>query len=126
MEKLIKFLVNSKYVDLNTKNINGDTAINLASEWPKALWVVKLLASNKNVDPNAINDIGYTSVGNAIRRNNLEALKVLGQRLDLKISVDDEKEAKKRGINLSDYIKPNKDFFNKVEAREDVMSMALA
>ena len=126
VEKLIKFLVNSKYVDLNTKNINGDTAINLASEWPKALWVVKLLASNKNVDPNAINDIGYTSVGNAIRRNNLEALKVLGQRLDLKISVDDEKEAKKHGINLSDYIKPNKDFFNKVEAREDVMSMALA
>ena len=94
---------------------------------PKALWVVRLLASNMNVDPNCVNDIGYTSVGNAIRRNNLEALKVLGQRPDLKISADDKKEAKKNGINLSDYIKPNKDIFKKkVEVREDVMSMALA
>ena len=127
VEKLISFLVNSKYADLNAKNINGDTAINLASEWPKALWVVRLLASNMNVDPNCVNDIGYTSVGNAIRRNNLEALKVLGQRPDLKISADDKKEAKKNGINLSDYIKPNKDIFKKkVEVREDVMSMALA
>lgn len=127
VERLITFLVNSKYADLNAKNINGDTAINLASEWPKALWVVKLLASNVDVDPNAINDIGYTSVGNAIRRKNLEALKVLGQRHDLKISANDEKEAKKNGINLSDYIKPNNDIFKKkVEVREDVMSMALA
>ena len=54
-------------------------------------------------------------------------MKVLGQRPDLKISANDEKEAKKNGINLSDYIKPNKDIFKKkVEAREDVMSMALA
>ena len=127
VERLITFLVNSKYADLNAKNINGDTAINLASEWPKALWVVKLLASNVDVDPNAINDIGYTSVGNAIRRKNLEALKVLGQRPDLKISANDEKEAKKNGINLSDYIKPNNNIFKKkVEVREDVMSMALA
>ena len=70
-----------------------------------------------------------------MRKGNLEALKIIGQRPDLKVRDIDRKEAKKQGIDLNDYIKPNKDIFGKYVVEEsytkaskeaDAMSMALA
>ena len=135
LEDLMKPLIASKYINLNDQNINEDTVINIACEYPKAVWVVKLLASNSNVNVNVVNDINYTCLGNALRKGNLEALKIIGQRPDLKVRDIDRKEAKKQGIDLNDYIKPNKDIFGKYVVEEsytktskeaDAMSMALA
>ena len=53
----------------------------------------------------------------------------------MKVRDIDRKEAKKQGIDLNDYIKPNKDIFGKYVVEEsytkaskeaDAMSMALA
>ena len=135
LENLMKPLIASNYIDLNDQNINEDTVINIACEYPKAVWVVKFLASNSNVNVNVVNDINYTCLGNALRKGNLEALKIIGQRPDLKVRDIDRKEAKKQGIDLNDYIKPNKDIFGKYVVEEsytkaskeaDAMSMALA
>lgn len=136
LENLMKPLIESKYVNLNDKNINEDTLINIACEYPKAVWVVKILASKSTVDVNVVNDIEYTCLGNALRRKNLEALKIIGQRPDLKVRDIDKAEAKKQGINLKDYIKPTRSIFGKYSSEtstvndmlkeENEMSMALS
>jgi len=45
-------------------------------------------------------------LGNAIRYNNIEAVKLLGKRTDLKVSDADREMAKKNGIDLDSLLKP--------------------
>ena len=111
LEKMIKSILNSKNYDFNIKDINNDTAINMACEFPSMVWVTNTLVSNKNVDVNVVNDFGESALGNCLKHNNLEALKLIGQRPDLVVREEDEKLAKANGINLKDYIKPNKSIF---------------
>lgn len=134
LEDLMIPFLTSKYIDLNVTNINDDSIINLACEYPKALWLVKILASRKDVNVNMVNDINWTSLGNCIRKDNLEALKIIGQRPDLKVRDCDKEEAKKHGIDLSEYIKPSDSIFGKylIEERstaetevEAAMAMAM-
>ena len=99
--------------DFNTKDINDDTAINIACEYPEMLWVVKVLASKRAVDINVVNDFDCAALGNCIRNKNLEALKVIGMRPDLKVTELDKKLAKSYSIKLSDYIKPTDDIYDK-------------
>ena len=76
------------------------------------MWVVKILAAKKNVNVNNVNDFGYAALGQCIVNNNLEALKIIGQRPDLKVREEDKKLAKSCKIDLKEYIKPNEDIFN--------------
>lgn len=115
LENLMVPFLTSKYVDLNITNINDDSIINLACEYPKAVWLVKILASRKDVNVNIVNDINWTSLGNCIRKQNLEALRIIGQRPDLEVRDCDKEEAKKRGIDLSQFIKPTESIFGKYD-----------
>lgn len=112
LEKMINVLLVSSN-DFNTKDINDDTAINIACEYPEMLWVVKVLASKREVDINVINDFECAALGNCIRNKNLAALTVIGMRPDLKVTENDKKLAKSYSIKLSDYINPTEDIYDK-------------
>jgi hypothetical protein len=111
LKRMIISILNSTVYDFNAKDLNSDTAINIACEYPKMLWIVEALASKKEVDINNVNDFECAALGACIRNKNLEALKIIGQRPDVKVSDEDKKLAKSYGINLSDYIKPNEAIF---------------
>ena len=106
MAEMIIAILESDNFDLNIQDINLDTAINIAAEKSKTNWIVKALASNPNVDVNVVNDFNRAALGNAIAKNNVEAIKILGKRPDLIIRDEDKALAKKMGINLEDYIAP--------------------
>ncbi len=111
LKRMIIAILKSDNYDFNAKDLNSDTAINIACEYPKMLWIVKALASKKNVDINIVNDFECAALGDCIRNKNLEALKVIGQRPDVKVREEDKKLAKTYGINLDEYIKPNESIF---------------
>lgn len=113
LANMIKSILGSKSFNLAATDINHDCALNTACEYPNEVWIVKELVSNKNVDVNVVNDFDCGAVSNCIRNNNLEALKVLGQRPDLKIRKEDKSLAKEFGINLDEYIKPTDSIFGK-------------
>ena len=53
-----------------------------------------------------MNDFNCAALGNAIRKHNWEAVKMIGKRPDLIVRAEDEELAREHGINLSDFIKP--------------------
>jgi hypothetical protein len=111
LKRMITSILKSDTYDFNAKDLNNDTAINIACEYPKMTWIVEALASKKDIDINVINDFECAALGNCIRNKNLEALKIIGQRPDVKVTEEDKKLAKSYGINLSDYVKPNPSIF---------------
>ena len=111
LKKMIISILKSDNYDFNIKDLNSDTAINIACEYPKMAWIVKALASKKDVNINIVNDFECATLGVCIRNKNLEALKVIGERPDVKVREEDKKLAKTYDINLSEYIKPNDAIF---------------
>ena len=69
-------------------------------------WLVQKLAARKEINVNQVNDIGWAALGNALRYKNTEALKWLGKRPDLEVRDKDRELAKKMGIGLDKFIKP--------------------
>lgn len=127
LKRLINSIISINTVDFNAKNLNSDTALNIACEYPKMVWIVEKLVKNKNVDVNVANDFNSTCLTNCIRTENIEALKLLGQRADLKVRETDKKLAKSYNINLSDYIKPNNNLFEEtVHSEEEVFETVMA
>lgn len=118
LKKMINAILKSDTYAFNVKDLNSDTAINIACEFPKMLWVVEALASKKNVDINVVNDFECAALGDCIRSKNLEALKIIGKRPDVKVREEDKKLAKSCGINLSDYIKPDESIFGSYKFEE--------
>lgn len=118
LKRMIEAILKSETYDFNAKDLNSDTAINIACEYPKMLWIVKALASKKNVDINIVNDFECAALGDCIRNKNLEALKIIGQRPDVKVREADKKLAKSYNINLNEYIKPNEAIFGSFKFEE--------
>lgn len=118
LKRMIEAILKSETYDFNAKDLNSDTAINIACEYPKMLWIVKALASKKNVDINIVNDFECAALGDCIRNKNLEALKIIGQRPDVKVREADKKLAKSYNINLDEYIKPNEAIFGSFKFEE--------
>ena len=102
--------------DFTVKDCNNDTAINVSCGYPSLVWVTRILASKKDVNPNVVNDFNCTALTTCICKKNLEALEVIGQRPDLKVSSRDKELAKKLGIDLKKYIKPTDSIFGKYTA----------
>jgi len=120
LKSMISSILSSKTFDFNAKDLNNDTAINVACEYPNEAWVVEVLVSNRNIDINVVNEFDCTALSNCIRNNNLEALKLLGQRPDLKIRKEDAELAKECHIKLDDYIKPTESIFGKYTIEKEV------
>ena len=103
VERMITTILKSDTYDFNAKDIHSDTAINVACEYPKMLWIVEALTSKKEVDINIVNDFECAALGNCIRNNNIEALKVIAKRKDLIVRMEDLKLADEYDIDLSEY-----------------------
>ena len=134
-KQMIKKMINSiitssNKFDFNELDLNGDTALTCACQFPNEVWVVKNLASRKDVNVNIINGFGYNCLKHCVINSNLNALAVIGQRPDLVVSEEDIAFAKKNGVDLKEYIKPNDNFFNEnnaahvEESLEEAFSMA--
>ena len=102
-KRMIEAILKLDSYDFNCKDLNEDTAINIACEYPKMLWIVEALAAKENVDINIVNDFDCAALGNAIRNKNLEAIKILSKRKDLNVRVADVEMAKKYNVDLSEY-----------------------
>lgn len=103
LDRMIKTVLNNKKFDFNVTDLNNDTAINVACEYPKLLWVVEELANKKEVNPNIVNDFECTALTNAIRHKNIEAVKILSKRNDIIVRTIDLEEADKIGIDLAEF-----------------------
>lgn len=110
-KELIDLILSSDKFSINTIDINEDTAINIACHYPKLLWVVERLVKNPRVNLNQVNDFNCTALGEAIRCENIEALKLIGMRPDLKVREYDKQLAKEHKIKLEEYIAPNESVF---------------
>lgn len=104
--KMINTILNSKNFDFNAQNINLDTAVNVACEKPHLYWIVERLIADPSININVVNDFNCAALGNAIRRKNTKALKLLGTRPDLVIREEDKELAKQNGYNLDEFINP--------------------
>jgi hypothetical protein len=102
--KLIKAIIEQGNADvLNKVDINDDTAINIACQYPKCLWIVKALARNEDVNININNDLDGSPLTSAIISQNTEAIKILAKRKDLEVTVSDLELADKYGIDLAKF-----------------------
>jgi len=106
IKEMLNTIIDSGKFDLNFIDDNEDTIINIACNNPNMLWLVEKLAVRKDINVNCINDIGYTALGEAIRHGNEKAVEILGKREDLVVTDKDRELAKKKGINLDKYLKP--------------------
>ena len=111
LTEMINIILQSDTYDFNAKDLNSDTVINIACEYPKMVWIVQALASKRNVDINVVNDFECAALGACIRNKNLEALKIIGKRPDIVVREEDKKLAKAHGIKLEDYIMPDEKIF---------------
>jgi 5'-3' exonuclease len=103
IDRMIRTLLNSNKQDLNAVDLNNDTAINISCEYPNLLWITEDLVNREYVNPNIINDFSSTALTNAIRNDNIDAIKLLSKRKDLIVRDKDIELATKHGINLSEY-----------------------
>ena len=122
MAKMINIILESKNFDLNVKDLNNDTPLNVACEFINATWVVEAITKRPNIDVNARNDYECGAIMNCLYNENFEALKIIGQRPDLQVTKADIEAAKKLNIDLKQYIHPSESFF---EANETELEYEL-
>ena len=106
IKRMIISILNSENFDFNVQDINLDTAINIACDRKELLWVVEALASKPNVNINIVNDFNCTALGTAIRRKNINAIKILATRKDLVVREEDLELAKANNIKLEAFLNP--------------------
>ena len=97
---MIQLILDSNKFDLNQQDINEDTAVNIAANSPITYNILRELVMNENVDINVVNDFNCTALGNAIRFQNVEAIKLLATRPDFKVREEDSILAKHFNIDL--------------------------
>jgi len=102
-EKMIKMTLESAKFDFNAKDLTEDTALIVCCTWKRLNWVAKELLLKKDVDINAINDIDCSALTQAIRCENIEAIRMLSKMRDLVVRDIDREAAKEVDIDLSEY-----------------------
>lgn len=127
LAEMIEIMLDCGNVDFNTLNINEDTALSIAAESPKMLWIFKRLITRRDISVNVVNDIPCTVLSNAIRNNNMEAVRLVCMRPDLQITAIDREYASKHHVNLNDYIHPTDAIFDEsAMAKEFAMATVAA
>jgi ankyrin repeat protein len=116
LETMIKAVLDNENFDLNTKDLNGDTSLTIACEYPKMNWVAKALVAKQSVDVNLPNDFGFSPLAIAITHGNMDVVESLCKRPDLKVTEEDKSVAKNHNINLKGYLKPDNSVFTTTEA----------
>lgn len=118
VKQMINTILDSENFDFNVQDINLDTAINIACDRKELLWIVERLASKPNVNINIVNDFNYTALGTAIRKKNIDAIRILSRRPDLVVREEDFELAKQNGVNLSELL--SEDVLNNVHKESEV------
>lgn len=123
MDEMIALLAKSKKIDFNVKDFTSDTALNVAVEFPRMVWLVKILLAKREVDVNIVNECDCAPLTTCIRKKNFKALELLGKRPDLIVREVDKKLANSLGIDLREYIKPTESIFDDEETSESEHSL---
>lgn len=126
MEEMITIMLDCPSIDFNTLNINEDSALSIAAESPKMLWILKRLIARRDVNVNIVNDVNLTVLSNAIRNNNMEAVKLICMRPDLQITKYDRSVANDFKVDLNKFLYPSEAIFNNNQIDEHEMAVAIA
>ena len=124
LKRMIEAILTNPHIDINAVDINLDSAIYTACEYPELLWVLKRLIYRPDVNIGLINDIDNTIVGVCLYYENFDALSIVGQRPDIVLTKTDKEVARQKGIELSEYLKPNPHFFDTAQAQGDEVLVA--
>lgn len=100
LENMLKIILSSKNFDFNVQNLNLDTAVNIACQYPQTTWIAEALIANPSVNINVVNDFNCSALGCAIYGGNIEAIKMLARRSDFVVRNEDKELANSKGINL--------------------------
>lgn len=103
LDRMIRTILNREGFDFNTTDLNMQTALSIACENPKLLWVVEELVKKEDVNPSIVDDFEATALTAAIRNKNIEAIKILSKRNDILVRAIDLEEANRIGIDLADF-----------------------
>jgi ankyrin repeat protein len=103
LDRMIRTILNREGFDFNVTDLNMQTALSIACENPKLLWVVEELVKKEDVNPNIVDDFEATALTAAIRNKNIEAIKILSKRNDILVRAIDLEEANRIGIDLADF-----------------------
>jgi ankyrin repeat protein len=103
IERMIKAILKNNSYEINAKDLNNDTVLIVSCDFNSLNWVTKELLLKKDIDINAVNDVGRSALTTAIKRKNLEAITMLSKMRDLVVRDIDREEAKKANIDLSEY-----------------------
>lgn len=117
VKNMIDSILGSETYDFNARNINLDTAVNVAAGFDCTNWILEELVKRPNVDVNVVNDVNCAAFGEAVRRGNINGAKILLKRSDINITDNDKKLLKDKGISL-DSLKPTTDSIIDVSANQ--------
>lgn len=104
LENMINIILNSSQFDFNIQNLNLDTAVNIACQYPQTTWIAEKLIANPRVNINIVNDFNCAALGTAIYGGNINAIKLLAQRTDFIVREDDQELANTKGVNLNEIL----------------------
>ena len=90
--------------DLNKQDLNEDSVVNIAANSPMCFDFFTELVHNPEVDINIVNDFNCSALGQAIRVQNIEAIKLLAQRPDFKIREEDNILAENFKVDLKSIV----------------------
>ena len=107
-DEMLRAVLDSNKFDLNEPDITGETPLILTTYTSKLNWVARELIENPNINVNAVNEDGQSALQTAIINNNIEFIKMIGEREDLIIREEDKETAMNEGIELDKLIKPKK------------------
>ena len=87
--------------DFNAVDMNDDTLINISCEDEATLWITKKLVEKPEVDVNRPNFFKMSPLMSAISNKNVEAIKLLMSRDDIKVTKEDIEAATEEGLNVA-------------------------
>lgn len=120
VKNMIESILKSETYDFNARNINLDTALNVAAGFECTNWILAELVKHPSVDMNVINDVNCAAFGEAIRRGNFNGAKILLTRSDINITNHDKELLKEKGVSL-DSLKPSADSMIDMSANQSNM-----
>lgn len=123
IEEMIKAILQTPGFDMNMTDFNKDTALNIACEYPKMAWVVRELVMNENVDVNIKNDLDMSPLATALANDNIEAVKWLCTRADIRIGTDEKRAANRKSINLNEIIANQAHNMESVPAQHETVNV---
>lgn len=101
---MIRMCLDSGKFDLNKQDLNEDSVVNIAANSPMCFDFFNELVHNPEVDINIVNDFNCSALGQAIRVQNIEAIKLLAQRPDFKIREEDNILAENFKVDLKSIV----------------------